>query len=76
MYMRVAIICDWLVVYAGAERVVSRFCVYPQADLFCLVDFYPKGSELLFLNKGQYQFYTAFAICKDKISGLICRLCL
>ena len=38
--MRVAIIHDWLVTEAGAERVLERILVaYPQADLFSTVDF-------------------------------------
>jgi glycosyltransferase involved in cell wall biosynthesis len=37
---RVAIIHDWLVVYGGAERVLRELLViYPQADLFSIVDF-------------------------------------
>lgn len=38
--MRIAVVCDWLVTYAGAERVLEQILkLYPQADLFCLVDF-------------------------------------
>ncbi len=38
--MRVAIIHDWLVTYAGAERVLEQIVAcYPHADLFSLVDF-------------------------------------
>ena len=38
--MKVAIIHDWLTVYAGAERVLEQmlYC-YPDADPFSLVDF-------------------------------------
>ena len=37
---RVAIIHDWLVTYAGAERVLEQMLLcYPEADLFSLVDF-------------------------------------
>lgn len=40
--MRVAIIHDWLETYAGAERVLGQILLlYPEADLFCLVDFLP-----------------------------------
>ena len=32
--MKVAIVCDWLVVYAGAERVVEQILnIFPDADL-------------------------------------------
>lgn len=40
--MKVAIIHDWLTVYAGAERVLEQMLnCYPQADLFSMVDFLP-----------------------------------
>lgn len=38
--MKIAVVCDWLVTYAGAERVLEQILkLYPQANLFCLVDF-------------------------------------
>lgn len=44
--MRVAVVHDWLTVYAGAERVLEQILhMYPQADLFCLVDFLPAGQR-------------------------------
>lgn len=50
--MKVAVVCDWLVVYAGAERVLEQILnVYPDADLFCLVDFLPKGKRDFIKNK-------------------------
>lgn len=37
---RVAIVHDWLVTYAGAERVLEQMLAcFPQADVFSLVDF-------------------------------------
>ena len=40
--MKVAIVHDWLVTYAGAERVLEQMlAVFPEADLFSLVDFVP-----------------------------------
>jgi glycosyltransferase involved in cell wall biosynthesis len=40
--MKVAIVHDWLVTYAGAERVLEQMLAcYPQAELFSLVDFLP-----------------------------------
>lgn len=39
-HARVAIVHDWLTVYAGAERVLEQMLhTLPQADLFSLVDF-------------------------------------
>lgn len=50
--MRVAIVCDWLMVYAGAERVVEQILsIYPQADIFCVVDFIPAGKRTFLRNK-------------------------
>ena len=50
--MRVAIVCDWLVVYAGAERVLEQLLkIYPDADLFCLVDFLPKDQRSFIMDK-------------------------
>ena len=38
--LRVAIVHDWLVTYAGAERVLEQIVAcFPDADLFSLVDF-------------------------------------
>lgn len=37
--MRVAIVHDWLVTYAGSERVLAEIlCCFPEADLFAVVD--------------------------------------
>lgn len=40
--LKVAIVHDWLVTYAGAERVLEQMLsIYPHADLFSLIDFLP-----------------------------------
>ncbi|ACK78824.1 glycosyltransferase family 4 protein [Acidithiobacillus ferrooxidans] len=50
--MRIAIVHDWLVVYAGAERVLEQMLTcYPDADLFSLVDFLPTGQRAFIRNK-------------------------
>lgn len=44
--MKVAIIHDWLVTYAGAERVLEQMiAAYPQADIFSTVDFLADGQR-------------------------------
>ncbi|HCG94240.1 MAG TPA: glycosyl transferase family 1 [Halieaceae bacterium] len=44
--MRVAFVHDWLVTYAGAERVLEQMLfVYPEASVYTLVDFLPKNSR-------------------------------
>src|SRR5215813_11407171 len=41
--MRVAIVHEWLVVYAGSERVLEQILkIFPDADLFAVVDFLPE----------------------------------
>lgn len=48
--MKVAIVHDWLVTYAGAERVLEQMlAVYPDADLFSLIEFVPE-EERAFLG--------------------------
>lgn len=50
--MRVAIVTDWLVSYAGGERVVEQMLqVFPSADLYSVVDFFPDEDRKVFLNK-------------------------
>ena len=39
---KVAIVCEWLVTYAGSEKVLEQLIkCFPQADLFCVCDFLP-----------------------------------
>lgn len=47
--MKIAIVCDWLVTYAGAERVLEELLVcFPKADIFAIVDFLePKDRHFL-----------------------------
>lgn len=41
--MKVAIVHDWLTLKGGAETCLEEFLdLYPQADLFCIVDFLPE----------------------------------
>ena len=40
---KIAVIHDWLTVYAGSERVLEQMIqLYPEADLYALVDFIPE----------------------------------
>jgi hypothetical protein len=39
---RVAIVHEWLVTYAGSEKVLEAMLqVFPDADIFCALDFLP-----------------------------------
>jgi hypothetical protein len=41
--LKVAIVHDWLEVYAGAEKVLEQIIqLWPDADVFTLVDFLPE----------------------------------
>lgn len=52
MRLKVAIIHDWLVTYAGAEKVLEKILeLYPEADLFSLVDFLPDENRQFIQNK-------------------------
>ncbi len=50
--MRVAVVHDWLTVYAGAERALEQIlALYPNADLFSVVDFFPEHLRSHLLDK-------------------------
>jgi glycosyltransferase involved in cell wall biosynthesis len=50
--MKIAIVHDWLVTYAGSEKVLEQLLLlYPDADLFSMVDFLPEGKRDFILNK-------------------------
>ena len=50
--MKIAVVCDWLVTYAGAEKVLEQILnVFPEADLFALVDFLPENNRAFIKNK-------------------------
>ena len=47
--MKIAIAHDWLVTFAGAERVLAEIlALYPAADLFSVVDFLPAADRAMF----------------------------
>lgn len=46
---KIAIVHDWLVTFAGAERVLAEIlALYPSADLYSVVDFMPASDRGLF----------------------------
>ncbi len=50
--MKIAIVCDWLVTLAGAERFLGELLqCYPNADLFALIDFVEPKDRGFILNK-------------------------
>jgi glycosyltransferase involved in cell wall biosynthesis len=50
--MKTAIVCDWLVTYAGAEKVLEEIInCFPDADLFSVIDFLPPEKRGFLKNK-------------------------
>ena len=50
--MKIAIVHDWLVTYAGAERVLEQMlALYPDADLYSLIDFLPDAERQFLRGK-------------------------
>lgn len=50
--LKIAVVTDWLVTYAGAERVLEQIIkVFPEADLYSLVDFLPDHQREFLRNK-------------------------
>jgi glycosyltransferase involved in cell wall biosynthesis len=50
--LRTAVIHDWLVTYAGADRVLEQILAcFPDAELFSLVDFLPANQRGFILDK-------------------------
>lgn len=46
--LKVAVVHEWLAGYAGSERVVEQMLqVFPQADLFAIVDFLPPAERAM-----------------------------
>lgn len=66
--MRVAIVHDWLVTYAGAEKVIEQILnIYPNADLYSLVDFIPdKNRGFLKGKSAKTTFIQKFPFAKSK----------
>jgi glycosyltransferase involved in cell wall biosynthesis len=50
--LKVAIVHDWLVVYAGAEKVLEQLiALWPEADIFTLVDLLPESDRGFLRNR-------------------------
>lgn len=50
--IKVAVVHDWLVTYAGAERVLEQILIcFPNSELFSLVDFLPDNERNFIKNK-------------------------
>jgi len=66
--MRIAFVHEWLVTYAGSEKVLSEMLKdFPEADLFCLVDFSEGRFKQHFMGK---TFRTSFLQRFRALSGI------
>ena len=66
--MKTAIIHDWLVSYAGSERVFEQIIkLYPDADLFSLIDFLPEPDRQFLQHRNiQTSFLQHFPFARSK----------
>lgn len=71
--MRIAVVHDWLTGIAGAEKVLEQILlVFPQADLFSLVDFLPAHQRCSILNKTvQTSFIQKLPFARKKYRGYL-----
>lgn len=66
--MKIAIVHEWFVSYAGSEKVIEQILnVFPDADIFCLVDFMaPKDRGFLKGKKITTSFIQKLPFAKNK----------
>lgn len=50
--LNIGIVADWLVTFAGAERVIAEFLeLYPEADLYAVIEFLHEENKKIIHNK-------------------------
>lgn len=50
--LNIGIVADWFVTYAGSEKIVAEFIeLFPDSELYSVVDFLSKENKLHFKNK-------------------------
>ncbi len=66
--MKVAVIHEWLLVEAGAEKVLAEILdIFPDADLFCLIDYLPPENRDFIHHKiTNTSFIQKLPFAKDK----------
>ena len=71
--MKTAIVHDWLITYSGAERVLEEIIrLYPDADLYSLLDFIPPGKRDFIRNKPvKTSFLQKFPFAKKKYRSFL-----
>ena len=71
--MKVAVVHDWLETYAGSERVLEQILnLYPDADLYSLVDFLPAGKQGFIQDKSvQTSFIQQLPFAKKRFRSYL-----
>ena len=71
--MKTAIVHDWLITYSGAERVLEEIIkLYPDADLYSLLDFIPPDKRDFIMNKPvKTSFLQKFPFAKKKYRSFL-----
>lgn len=64
----ISIVTDWLVTYAGAEKVITEMLkIFPQSELFAVIDFLNDDARAKMLNKHAHTtFIQNFPFAKKK----------
>lgn len=66
--LKIAIIHEWLVTYAGSERVIEQILqVFPNADLYCLIDTLPEKQRGFLNGKKVYTSFLQSFPFKNKL---------
>jgi hypothetical protein len=74
--LNVGIVADWLVSYAGAEKVISEFIdIFPESELYSVVDFLSDKSRELFNNKKPKLHLSKTYRSRRRSIKPICHLC-
>jgi glycosyltransferase involved in cell wall biosynthesis len=71
--LRVAIVHDWFVTYAGSERVVEQLiALFPQADIFSLIEFLsPSDRRMLAGKKVTTSFLQRLPLARSSYSAYL-----
>ncbi len=70
--MNIGIVADWLVTYAGAERVIKEIIdLYPESELYSVIDFLSDNSRRHFRNKKAKQhLFKTYHFLKKNIKNI------
>jgi glycosyltransferase involved in cell wall biosynthesis len=61
---RIAVVHEWLITFAGSESVVEQILtLYPDADLYSLVDFLPEADRGALLGKRAHTSFIQYLPC-------------